>query len=195
MVFRILRISSFNWSSKKRSNSGISVAFESRRYQPRWGTVLEESGAVVDFMINKVTKIRSAVLDELNMIFSVTLERDDGAEVNLELPPNLLAEIVGLAGMASQIMLTNGGRAPLSDDIIRIVGVGASPTPGNSAIHLRFEDRDGFLHDFEVDDQRCSSLRFQLRRAAETLRKANADSAIKEGVNVKLAINNQEKKK
>ena len=125
-------------------------------------------------MTNRITKIQSAVLDEENGLVALTLAQEDGSEVLLELQPSLLTELVGLVGMATEI-LSEETQSPLQEDLIHIVGVAASATTDRSAIRLRFADKDGFLHHFEADDARCASLRFQLRRAIEVVRKAKAE--------------------
>jgi len=147
----------------------------------------------VDFMTNQVTKIQSAAFDESTAHFFITLVRNDGAEIILEIMPATLAELAGLAGMAVQLMSEDGRPVVPVDSPVQLVGAGASPNHDNTRILLRLEDSEGFLHDFEGDERKFASLRFQLRRAIETLRKPQTDAPKPDRNSIKLAVDNPEK--
>lgn len=122
---------------------------------------------------SQVTRIQSAVLDEAAGHVVIIFEQDDGVKVLLRLQPALLVELAGLAGLATDILARTEREAPLSEDVFRLVGTGASPTADKSGVLMRFADKNGFLYSFEAEVERCASLRFQLRRAIEEVRRAN----------------------
>ena len=124
-------------------------------------------------MLNKVVKIQGAVLDEEAKAVALTLERDDAAELNLELTSSLLAELVGLACMASELVNSEAEPSELDGSVPTVVGVGVSTTVDASEMLVRFEDREGFFHAFQMDERRGAKLRLQIQRAIIELRKGN----------------------
>jgi len=145
-------------------------------------------------MINRITTLRNTSVNEITRSVTLTLERDDEAEMSCEFSAEILAELVGLANMASDALSANDDDGSLSNnDLPILVGIAAKASISTSSVRLELEDKQGFISHFDVSEEKALELLRQLRRGSALLVNSSASDTPNEQPDITLAVNNPEK--
>lgn len=109
-------------------------------------------------------KVQSAVLNPEGRVVDLTLEREDGTSKALKFSAEVLLQLAGLSQIAMDIVTGKDNPSSTGQEVTKVVGVHAGPSPDEGLIRIQFTDQYGFDHWMDADPKRSSLLRLQLRR-------------------------------